>query len=177
MLEKILKLKNRKNSISELDDCIRQGIPSAVFGVSDAFKNYIISAIDDKVLYIVKDNVAARYALEGITELSGKKVVYIPPKDETLLNSKAFSKDNTYARISALSQINDADVVITTAEALMQTAPKSVLSLTLEKNHDRSQEDAVSALVRMGYERVDSVSSKGTFALRGDVLDVFPINF
>ena len=176
MLEQIIKLKERNNSVKELNDYIRQGMPSAVFGVSDAFKNYIVSTIDSPVLYVVRDNVSARMAVEGIGELCSKKVVYIPPKDETLLTSKAFSKDNTYARITALSQIKSADVVITTAEALMQIAPNKIEDLTLKKYSELSQEFAISTLVRMGYERVEAVESKGTFALRGDILDVFPIN-
>ena len=60
MLEKILKLKERENSLSEFISCVRQGIPSAVFGVTDAFKNFMVSALNDKVLYIVKDAVTAR---------------------------------------------------------------------------------------------------------------------
>ena len=48
MLEKILRLKNGDNSVKEFIDCVRQGIPSAVFGVADAFKNYMVSALDEK---------------------------------------------------------------------------------------------------------------------------------
>ena len=176
MLKKFLNLKERNNSVKEFCDYVRQGIPSAVFGVSDAFKNYLVSALDEKVLYIVKDGVSARYAQEGIQELSGKKVVFIPPKDETLLVSRAFSKDTVYARNQGLYEIKDADVVITTAEALMQTAPKKIDAIKIVKDTDLSQELTVTNLVKTGYSRVDTVTSKGTFALRGDVLDVFPIN-
>ena len=138
MLEKILRLKNGDNSVKEFIDCVRQGIPSAVFGVTDAFKNYMVSALDEKVLYIVKDPLTARAALEQITELSDKKVVFIPAKDEILLYSRAFSKDNVYARIRALSQAKDADVIIVTAETLMQIAPKTILSVHLIKDMDIS---------------------------------------
>ncbi len=176
MLEKLLQLKNKDNSLNEIIECIRQGIPSAVFGVADAFKNYIISTLDEKVLYIVKDGVTARQSYDGIKELSGKKVVYLPPKDEILLSSRAFSKDNLYTRICALDQVKDADVIITTAESLMQITPKQIESLTLMVNDDVEQNEVVKSLVRMGYSRVDSASGKGTFALRGDILDVYPIN-
>ena len=52
MLDKILNLKNGNNSVKEFTDCVRQGIPSAVFGVTDAFKNYLLSVTDEKILYI-----------------------------------------------------------------------------------------------------------------------------
>ena len=176
MSQKILQLKNRDNSVKEFNECIRQGIPSAVFGVTDAFKNYMVAALDEKVLFIAKDAVSARYILEGVTELSRKKAVYLPPKDEVLLHSRAFSKDNLYARIDALYNISTADIVITTAESLMQTVPKNIKALKIVKDTDLSQDGTVTKLVQMGYSRVDTVASKGTFALRGDILDVFPIN-
>ncbi len=176
MPEKILQLKNRKNSLSEFLSCVRQGIPSAAFGVTDAFKNYMVSTIDDKVLYLVKDGITAKLASDQIQELTSKKVVYLPPKDEILLPIKAFSKDNVYRRICALDQIKQADVILLTAETLMQTTPKSIESLILYKGEERNQEGVINKLVKMGYVRVESVNSQGTFAVRGDILDVFPIN-
>ena len=176
MLDKVLQLKNNKNSVNEFLDCVRQGIPSAAFGVTDAFKNYLVSVVPDKVLLVVKDGVTAHLSAEGITELSGKKVVIIPPRDELLLNSRAFSKESTYARIKALAEIKDASVVIATAETLMQSCPKRIERLTFTKDIECDQEKAVQSLVKMGYARVEATASAGTFALRGDILDVYPIN-
>lgn len=176
MLDKILKLKERQNSLGEFISAVRQGIPSAVFGVTDAFKNLLISAMDDKVLYVVKDAITAREAVNQITELSGKAVTYIPPKDEILLTSRAFSKDVVYSRIEALSNLPKSDVIIVTAETLMQNVPLNMRSLKVEKDADLNQTYAIETLVAMGYTRVDSVASRGTFALRGDILDVFPVN-
>ncbi|MBR2498133.1 MAG: transcription-repair coupling factor [Clostridia bacterium] len=175
MSNNILQLKNRENSVKEFNECIRQGIPSAVFGVTDAFKNYLVSTVDEKVVYLVKDMLTARIAKEAIMELSNKSCVIIPPKDELLLYSKAFSKDNAYNRICALDGAKDADVLIVTAETLMQIAPKTIRSITLEKDKDTSQEQTVSNLVDLGYQRVDAVVSQGTFSLRGDILDVFAV--
>ena len=176
MLNRILQLKNKDNSVKEFVDSVRQGIPSAVFGVSDPFKNYLVSVLEEKVLYIVKDSVTARMAMEGISELSNKKVVFIPAKDEILLHRRAFSKDNAYQRIRAFSEILSADVIIATPEALMQICPKQISRLTLTKNEDYIQGDLLKTLVLFGYQRQDTVTSHGTFALKGDILDVYPIN-
>ena len=101
MLEKIVALRNRENSVSEFLSAIRQCIPSAVFGVSDAFKNYLVSALDEPVLYIVKDGLEASAAERAIKELTGKKTVIIPAKEETLLLTRAFSKDGLYRQLVA----------------------------------------------------------------------------
>ncbi|MBE5736822.1 MAG: transcription-repair coupling factor [Clostridiales bacterium] len=176
MLDKILALKNNQNSLNEFCSAVRQGIPSAVFGVSDAFKNYLVSILDEKVLYIVKDSITARIAVDAVNELAGKKAVYLPPKDEILLMNKAYSKDNAYARMMAFSSIDNCDVIVTTAEALMQTAPTKLYQIELQKNQDVSQSDIISKLVFMGYTRVESVFSPATFAVRGDIIDLYPIN-
>ncbi len=176
MLDKILALSKKQNSVSDLCSNIRQGIPSAVFGVCDSFKNYILSVLDEKILYVVKDSITAHFAVQAVSELAGKRAVYIPPKDEILLMNRAFSKDNAYKRISAFSQIKDADIVVVTAETLMQTAPKTLYDITLIKDQDQNQQQVIEKLIEMGYTRVDTVSSSGCFALRGDILDVFPIN-
>ncbi len=176
MLERLLQLKEKQNSLQEFVQAVRQGIPSAAFGVTDAFKNYLVSLIPDKVLYIVKDNLTANLAKQGIEELSEKKAVIVPPKDELLLNTKAFSKDTLYARIKAISELDGADVIIATAETLMQIFPKKIHTLNFVVGADILQNETVSTLVKMGYSRQDSASSVGTFAVRGDVLDIYPIN-
>ena len=176
MLENILQLKNKDNSIKEFIDYARQGIPSAVFGVTDYFKYYLVSSIEDKVLYVVKDNITARLALDAIKDFSGKKAVFIPAKDEILLFTKAFSKDNLLERITALDEINGAEVIITTAEALMQCAPKKINSITLERDEFVSQSEIVSRLIELGYTREESLENQGQFSLRGDILDIYPIN-
>ncbi len=177
MLDKILQLKEKDNSVKEFVESVRQGIPSAVFGVSEPFKNYLVSLLEDKVLLIVKDGVRAKSIAEGIRELSDKEVIYIPAKDELLLHNKAFSKDNTFERIRALSNLTTAQVIITTPEALMQIVPKKIERFNLEKNQDLSQSDLLKKLVALGYTRVETVSSQGYFALRGDILDIYPINY
>ncbi|MBP5467425.1 MAG: hypothetical protein J6Y43_07695, partial [Clostridia bacterium] len=176
MLEKIVALRNGENSVNEFLSALRQGIPSAVFGVSDAFKNYMVSTVESPVLYVVKDFLAAATAERAIRELTGKKTVYLPEKEETLILTRAFSKDGLYKRIRAIKDIKSADVIITTAAALMQPCPKAVRTFTVSRGQTLSREEIISFLTETGYERTESVEVKGTFAVRGDVLDVFPID-
>ncbi len=176
MLEKSLSRIRQSNSIAELHESVRQGIPSAIFGVPDSFKNYIVSTFDTPVLYVVKDGVTARHAVEEITQFSGKKTVYIPPKDEILLSLKAFSKDAFYQRLTALNALNDAQVIVSTLEALMQTAPSKIETITFVKGQDYEIEKAVRKLVEMGYQRRERCDTKATFSVRGDILDVYSID-
>ena len=176
MLEKIIALREKENSVKEFLLSVRQGIPSAVFGVPDAFKNYLVATVDEPVLYVVKDGLTADSAARAIKELTAKKIVVLPAKEETLVFARAFSKDGRYRRISAIKNIKTADVIITTAEALMQTFPQSFKSFTVSRGQTLSRDELVAFLTETGYERAESVEAKGTFSVRGDVLDVFPID-
>ena len=58
----------------------------------------------------------------------------------------------------------------------MQFAPKKVDFITLKKGEEIAIGELVEKLVYMGYKRVEFVSEVGEFAIRGDILDIFPIN-
>ncbi len=71
-------------------------------------------------------------------------------------------------------------VVFITAEALQQKqlrpSAMSGKQLRLAVGETREQKDVVTELLDLGYERTDQVDAIGQFCLRGDILDIFPIN-
>ena len=176
MIEQLNKIKDGNNSVHDFAETLRQGIPLAVFGVNDCFKAFLVANVESKVLLVVKDNISASFFAEMITELSDKKVVIIPQKEEVLVQLKAYSKDITFSRIKGLYEIKSADVVILTADGMLQTFPKNIDSIEFIKDAEYLPDDAIKELVRFGYKRVERTEDRGTFSVRGDVLDVFPIN-
>ncbi len=175
MLEQLLKLSNKENSIKEFCESVHQGVPSVAFGVNGAFKSFMISAVKERVLLVVKDGVRARQVVDEISSFCNKKVVYIPPKDELLLLVKAFSKDSLFERIKALNSAKEADVIVVTIDSLCHRCAKGIPSIVLEKDQQIDMLKLVKILSSFGYKRVESVTDKGTFAVRGDVLDIFSI--
>ncbi len=68
-------------------------------------------------------------------------------------------------------------VVVVSAVALSEKVPDPALrprSFTLRAGELLDLEECAAELVAAGYERVDQVSERGQFALRGGLLDVFP---
>ncbi|MCF0154809.1 MAG: transcription-repair coupling factor, partial [Veillonella sp.] len=51
---------------------------------------------------------------------------------------------------------------------------RRVITIALEQEVDR--DTVLEELVANGYERVDQVEQRGHFAVRGDIIDVFPVN-
>ncbi|MBR5191893.1 MAG: transcription-repair coupling factor [Clostridia bacterium] len=175
LLNKLINNKT-KNSLVEFSENAHQGIPLVAFGVTEPFKVLMSATLENKVLYVVKDNVTAISIQSMLAQLTNEEVVYIPPKDEILLFSKAFSKESLFARVSAINKIKSAKYIVSTIEGLLQTFPKEILSITLNKNTDYDLQKLLKTLINYGYKKTEGEIVKGTFNLRGDILDVFPIN-
>ena len=169
--------KNLGQKFSELINEIRLGTPTAVFGVSEPHKYLLASALEYTVLYVTADSVSAGKAYASISALSGKKCVLLPAKDEVILYKDALSKDALFRRLTAVDGIhNGAEVIVTDVEALMQLFPSSLPSLQIDVGGEYDYTSLPGILVKMGYTREYSVESKGAFAVRGDIIDVFPAN-
>ena len=162
---------------SALQNDIRLGTPTAVFGVSDAHKYFVASLSEYKTVYITADSVLANKAYESISALSGKKCVYLPSKDEVVLYKDALSKDALYRRLTAIHEIlNGAEIIVCNIEAVMQLFPSELPYIDIKVGGEYNYQTLPQKLIGMGYSRTYSAESKGTFAVRGDILDIFPIN-
>lgn len=108
-------------------------------------------------------------------------VVYYPAKDVLFYQSDIRGNLLTAQRLVAVKALLEEDrvTVITTFDVLMdRLAPlsnikKAVLEYALGDTLDI--EAVKKQLVRMGYERNDQVEGAGQFAIRGGILDIFPL--
>lgn len=169
--------KNLQGDYLALLEELRLGTPTAAFGLSESHKYLTAAATSGRILYITADSVSAQRAYESISVLSGKKCAHLTAKDEVILYKDALSKDALYKRICALAQIADgAECIVTDIEALMQLAPAQIQVLKLERGGDYDYQSLPAKLISMGYTREYAADSKGSFAIRGDILDIYPIN-
>ena len=97
-------------------------------------------------------------------------------------NVDAKNQELLAERIGALELMRTGEnsIVFVTAEAFVQKlpTPDSIFkdNMVLLVGKEIEQEEILTALVNMGYERTDQVETLGQFSLRGDILDIFPIN-
>ncbi len=177
MLKDYLALENLGEEFAEYKNDVRSGLPSAVFGVNFAEKCHLTAMLGMPILYIVKDSFYGARIAEQLRCLSGEEVVFLPAKDDVLLYKTAFNKERLYLRLKALYSIQKgAKIVVTTFESLLQLFPKEIPYITIRKGEEYSLEDLSKKLVEMGYKREEFAEEKGTFAVRGDIFEVFPIN-
>ncbi|MFR1983950.1 MAG: hypothetical protein ACLS4Z_09765 [Christensenellaceae bacterium] len=67
-------------------------------------------------------------------------------------------------------------VVTAEIDALVQLFPQKLPALCWREGEDADFVSVPAQLVRLGYVRGYEVETKGTFALRGDILDIYPVN-
>ncbi len=177
MKDNFFTYKNLGGDLPAIEEDIRLGTPTAAFGLSDAHKYLVASLTCGKMLYVCADAVSARRAYEAISVLSGKKCAYLNAKDEVVLYKDALSKDSLYRRICAVySLLHGADYVVCEIEALMQLFPADIPAVTVKTGEEQDYSSLPEKLVKMGYAREYAADNKGSFAVRGDILDIFPIN-
>lgn len=177
MNENFFTYRNLSGDYSAVENDIRLGTPTAAFGVSDELKYLLASLSRRQTLYVAADAVSAAKAHKSISVLSGKKCVRLPAKDEVILYKDALSKDALFNRLTAVHALQSgADIIVADVQALMQLVPARVESITFEAGGDYDYVALPSKLVGMGYSREYVPDSRGTFTVRGDILDIFPVN-
>lgn len=163
--------------MSALSEDIRLGTPTAAFGLSDANKYLVASLTEGKLLYIAPDPLSAQRAYAAISAFSGKKCTLLTSKDEVVLYKDALSKDAIYRRISSVYEVLcGAEYVICDPLAAMQLVPASIPAVKFTVGNDNDFMSLPQLLVSYGYSREYAADSKGSFAVRGDILDIYPVN-
>lgn len=167
---------NLRGEYPALHSDVRLGTPTAVFGVSDSQKYLTACLFEGAVLYIAPDPVSAEKAYNAMSVLSGKKCAYLSPKDDVLLYKDALSRDALFKRITALHAIfSGAEIIVCDVESALQLVPSSLPSVNLVKGEEEDYAALPSKLVAMGYTREYAVDAAGSFAVRGDILDIWAV--
>lgn len=154
-----------------------------VSGCTDAQKPHMIHALGR----VRKNRIIVTFHEQRAKELYedyrffDPTAVYYPPKDVLFYQSDVRGNLLTAERLTALKAVHEQESVtlITTFDAFMNTmAPAKQMwdsILHLAPGDTVDLEELVAQLVRMGYEKEYQVDNIGQFALRGGILDVFPL--
>jgi transcription-repair coupling factor (superfamily II helicase) len=157
--------------------------PTGVFGLSESARSYFIYSTYEqmsKPFIIVTDNdVEAKKIYEDLL-LYIPNVYYFPTREVVFYSIDAISGDLRWERIKVLKEIlkKGRKIIVTSIEAFAaQYAP---INLFKKYSYNVSLGDTIDLkefsqkLILSGYERVETVDSKGQFSVRGGILDIFP---
>lgn len=153
----------------------------SVLRVCEGAKVHIISQIPTKKLVVCSDSLGAKSLFRKLKGW-GIKVDYLPYRDDVLIARKSFSSQNVRERTCTLSDMacGDFDVVVTSADSLLQLFPKKELvkefSVTVAKEDLISPQALADRLALAGYKRQTMIADAGDFAVRGDIVDIYSTN-
>ena len=160
-----------------------------ITGVSLINKAHLIYGIANRKAnkspsFCVVPNDAMANDLHNILVQMGLNSKVFLEKDFIFHNVAGKSSQYEYARLNTLSGIlnKTIDVVIIPVKALLQrTIPKSVLKkniFSFKKRDSFNMNDVKNILLSLGYKFTSgTVADVGQFSVRGEILDVYPINY
>lgn len=174
----------------ELDTFIQQAPTfsrSLLTGVNDGAFSAVVLQILKKLnrpLILVEETEDKAQRLQSeLSNLLGDEIVHIFPIDATIATQNAIaSPDELSQRISALNflQSQRPGIVITSPQGFQyelsdpEIFSKSEKIFAPEKEYDL--QELIEWLLKSGYRREGLVARPGEFALRGDILDIYPLD-
>ncbi len=184
----------------ELPDILHAGATSAellaaleggerhceLFGLNDSAAAYVLARLQaggsGSLLVLTADGDQARRWAENLRFFSPRpeRVVLLPQWEVAPYAPMSPHPEAEAERLTALAKMlaGQAEIVVAPVRALLQ---KLVPRRVLEEHHRRlrvgdewRREALLHQLQAGGYQAVPLVEERGTFSLRGDILDIFP---
>ena len=158
----------------------------SVNGASESQKAHFCSALlyhtASRGIFVAYNELEAKRIYEDFKQFLGERVLFYPAREITLYDIEFKSYDLVFSRVTVLDKICRQDYVLVVAsiEAVLQKLPSPILfareTLQLKQGSKIDIAGISSSLVEMGYLREARVESKGTFSIRGGIIDIFPVN-
>ena len=178
---KIDNLLSPNGKISQIIDDLRSLKKVSVFGLNLGERIMLANQTSDFLCYVTDTRENAEIIQKDLVSLGRKTALLCDANDDFTYHIMEFGNAN----INLQARLNDivfgrVDACVITAEMLSAFFPtrewfaSSALTISAKQNYDIS--DLLRSLIARGYTRVESVESVGQCAMRGDVLDIFPIN-
>ena len=153
-----------------------------LFLLTQGAEPYILASQKGPLLSIVSDTRLDAFIEAAEFFAPKRQILPFPHWDVLPFDRTSPSKDVLATRLATLTHLSskaDNNVwVVTTVSAFLQRVPppslfkESVRSFSVGEN--LSLHEAQTFLVKQGYIRTDITRDQGEFAVRGDILDVFP---
>ncbi len=131
------------------------------------------------LVVVAGTDAAERYARQTEAYLEAGSVLRFPERGDAPWSTEAPDLPAVGARSRALAALSTGRpaIVVSSMRALLRALPPQgshvFTPLVLEAGATLDLEEAAARLARMGYERVETAEERGTFAVRGGVLDVY----
>lgn len=176
MLDQIL---DNVSNLKKVSECINSGIRLSLHGLELGEKSLVIHYVNKKAVIVCSSLIELDELKISLTSL-GHKVGVLTYG----ISSPIFSYKEDNSLLEFIKNIFDfkndkIDFLLILSETLLQRLPDESFfnkTITMQKNASYNFENLQNVLVNLGYKRCDYVTKKGEFAIRGDIVDIYPTN-
>ncbi len=181
MLSEILPRLSHHPVLAKARDALAANNLTALYDMPPSLRLLFALAMarERPVIYLLPNERAARQAYEDAIGLQAQDVVYFQQADLRFMRAVT-GLESQWQRIAALTKIisGEGKLLICAIDALQTHMPPpdwlAQSMRTIKLGAEYQPEDLAREFALLGYERVDLVEGKGQFALRGDILDIYP---
>lgn len=166
-------IKNKTNNLS-------------IIGLTDSSKAHIISSLTyeskKSSLIVCSNSITANKLIQDLKFFTDIDVSYFPARNIKYYDIEAESKDYSNIRMEIIEKINSGklNIIVTTIDALLvKMLPSSSYKdkdITLKVGESIELSEVIENLVKLGFERSETVEGKGQFAIRGGIIDLYNVN-
>lgn len=153
-----------------------------ITGLNSLGKLLLLSTIaresKKKIVYIVKNESDQTIVDKGLKQFINQPIYNYPDLKSEQINRQQYIQDfQTRSAITETFKSTEPGIFIFPVQAIIEplTNPASIISL--QTGSHVNPEEILANLVAVGYERQQKVFQVGELALRGGILDIYPINF
>ena len=175
----------RLESFQTLNEAIEAGKICTVYGPDDAQRAHLLAAVARKtgrrLIVLAPNDMIAMHMTEDLNVLLEGGARMLPGRDISFVKSSAASRDLAMRRIDVIGACVTGAVqalVVPVDAALHRMLPPQRFRdhvVALDESARMEPNDLMQLLTDAGYERVQLVEARGQCALRGGILDVYPI--
>lgn len=180
----LLDIVKKSSAYQELELSLLSNRRTAVFGLDEVPTAVILAALGssriEQLVLVCENELLARRQAEDINAL-GISAQVLPASEISFLKADASSKDISLQKLKVLGDFTTGKtrILMLPAEAMMnyvmprEKFEKSIL--TLHSGDISTPDKLIRLLTASGYERLDLVESRGQCAMRGGIVDVYPV--
>ena len=186
-MERLFQWLEQDEALKEASSAYENGKIYGVYGLGGSSKSayaaHVLAKTDKNAVIVVPTTEQVNGWLTDLQYFSPQLRVYTYPLvQHTVFTTTTKSLELAAKQMEALTALRGSRqaVVVATAEEAAQfvTAPQKIddAVLSFKVGEDYERESILSGLVSGGYERSDLVDRRGLFSVRGDIIDIYPLN-
>ena len=186
-MERLFQWLEQDAALKEVSSAYENGKIYGVYGLGGSAKSayaaHVLAKTDKNAVIVVPTTEQVNGWLTDLQYFSPQLRVYTYPLvQHTVFTTTTKSLELAAKQMEALTALRGSRqaVVVATAEEAAQfvTAPQKIddAVLSFKVGEDYERESILSGLVSGGYERSDLVDRRGLFSVRGDIIDIYPLN-